>query len=153
MLLTHLTLQKWRNSAPVQLAQASRVIMHDIGSVETIFMIFRLWTVSSYSYIKLLPTVSSCSPDALNVFKMARFCSSSIDLCQQCYHARYWVCRDYIYDFPTLNSFLFLFVGGYTVTQENLKCLEQRRWLSDIVSKWNYLPRNKKCLIPFHMCW
>ena len=78
--------------------------MHDIGFVETIFMIFRLWTVSSYSYIKRLPLVSSCSPDALNVLKTAKFCSSLIDLCHQSYHARYWVCRDYNYGVPTLDS-------------------------------------------------
>ena len=125
-------------------------------------MIFRLWIVSSYSYIKRLPPVSSSSPDALNVFKTAKFssssidlchdigfvetmimafrlwtvyllsqppvcdnlglsasiwyrsvdhatnnaklCSSSIDLCQSSHHARYWVCRDYDYGFPTLDS-------------------------------------------------
>ena len=88
----------------VQLAEASRATMHDIRFVETIFMIFLLWTVSSYSYIKRLPPVSSCSPDAVNVLKTAKFCSSLIDLCHQSYHARYWVCRDYNYGVPTLDS-------------------------------------------------
>ena len=78
--------------------------MHEIGFVETTFEIFRLWTDSSYSYIKRLPPVSSCSPDALNVFKTAKFSSSSIDLCQRTYTARYWVCRDYNYGFPSLDS-------------------------------------------------
>ena len=78
--------------------------MHDIGSIETILMILRLWTVSSYSYIKRLPPVNNCSPDALNVLKTAKFCSSSIDLCHQSYHARHWVCRDYNYGVPTLDS-------------------------------------------------
>ena len=78
--------------------------MHDIGFLETIFMIFRLLTVSSYSYIKGLPPVSSCSPDALNVFKTAKFRSSWIDLCQQTYKSRYWICRDYDYGFPALDS-------------------------------------------------
>ena len=68
--------------------------MYDIGFVETIFEIFWLWTVSSFSYKKRLSPVSSYSPDALNVFKTAKFSSSSIDLCQQTYYARYWVCRD-----------------------------------------------------------
>ena len=44
---------------------------------------------------------------------MANFCKSSIGLSQQSHHARYWVFRDYIYDFPTLNSFfLFLYKNG-----------------------------------------
>ena len=50
------------------------------------------------------PAVSSCSPDALNVFKMAKFRSSWIDLCQRTYKLRYWVCRDCKYGFPTLDS-------------------------------------------------
>ena len=78
--------------------------MHDIGFVETIFEIFLLWAVSSYSYIKRLPPVSSCSPDALNVFKTAKFSSSSIDLFQQIYYAQYWICRDYNQGFQTLDS-------------------------------------------------
>ena len=78
--------------------------MHHIGFLETIFMIFRLWTVSSYSYIKRLPPVSSCFPDALNVFKTAKFRSSWIDLCQRTYKSRYWICRDYDYGFPSLDS-------------------------------------------------
>ena len=48
--------------------------------------------------------MSSCSPDVLNVFKTAKFSSSSIDLCQRTYNARYWVCRDYNYGFPALDS-------------------------------------------------
>ena len=44
---------------------------------------------------------------------MAKFCTSSIGLSQQSHHARYWVYRDSIYDFPTLNSFfMFLYKMG-----------------------------------------
>ena len=40
--------------------------MHDIGFVETIIMVFRPWTVSSYSYVDKQPPVSSCAHDAIN---------------------------------------------------------------------------------------
>ena len=109
VLPTHLMFWKRQNSAPVQLTYASRAIMHDFGLVETIIMVFRPWTVSSYSNIEKQPPVISCAPDALNTLYMAKFCNSSIGLSQQSHHARYWVCRDYIYDFPILNSF-FLFL-------------------------------------------
>ena len=109
VLLTYLTLSKQQNFAPVQLSYASKAIMHDIGFVETIFEFFWLWTVSSLSYKKRLSPVSSYSPDALNAFKMAKFSSSSNDLCQSSHHARYWVCRDNNYHFPTLDRF-FLFL-------------------------------------------
>ena len=95
VLLTYFTLSKQQSFAPVQLSCVSKAIMHDIGFVETIFEIFWLWTVSSLSYKKRLSPVSSYSPDALNALRMAKFSSSSIDLCQQTYYARYWVCRDY----------------------------------------------------------
>ena len=48
--------------------------------------------------------MSSSSPAALNVLKTPKFSSSSIDLCQRTYNARYWVCRDYNYGFPTPDS-------------------------------------------------
>ena len=52
ILLTHLMFSKWQNLAPVKLINASGPIMYDIGFVETIFEIFWLWTVSSFSYKK-----------------------------------------------------------------------------------------------------
>ena len=109
VLPTHLILSKMLNYAPVWLTYASQALMHCFGFVETIIMVFRPWTVLSNSYIKRQPPVSRCSPDALNILKAAKFCTNSIGLSQQSHHAWYWVCRDYINDFPTLNSF-FLFL-------------------------------------------
>ena len=105
--------------------------MHNIGFVETTFEIFRLWTVSSYSYIKRLPPVSSCSPDALNVFKTAKFSSSSIDLCQQTYNAPYWVCRDY---YPTLGCD----IPGFWAM--GLSVQYWPRWFQDIPAIWLAVP-------------
>ena len=50
---------------------------------------------------------------------VAKFCSSSIDLCQQSHHAWYWVSRDNNYGFPTLNSF-FLFQYRKAAPNEQL---------------------------------
>ena len=71
--------------------------MHHIGFVQTIIMVFRPWTVSSYYYIERQPPMSSCVPDAHNILKVAKFCTSSIGLRQQSHHARYWVWRDYFF--------------------------------------------------------
>ena len=119
VLLTYLTLSKQQNFAPVQLSYVSKAIMHDIGFAEPIIMVFRPWTVSSYYYIERQPPVSSCVPDALNTLKMAKFCTCSTGLSQQSHHVRYWVCRDYILDFPTLNIF-FLFLYKMAVPSEQL---------------------------------
>ena len=119
VLPTHLMFWKRQNSAPVQLTYASRASMHGIGLVETIIMVFRPWTVSSYSNIERQPPVSSCAPDALDTLKMAKVCTSSFGLSQQSHHAQYWVFRNYIYDFPTLNSF-FLFLYKTAAPSEQL---------------------------------
>ena len=119
VLLTYLTLSKQQNFAPVQLSYVSKAIMHAIGIAETIIMVFRPWTVSYYYYIERQPPVSSCAPDALNTLKMAKFCTSSTGLSQQSHHVRYLVCRDYIWDFPTLNIF-FLFLYKMAVPSEQL---------------------------------
>ena len=104
------TIKTKKKYSPDQLTYVIRAIIHDIGYVETIIMVLRPWTISSYSYIERQPPVSSCAPDALNILKAAKFCTNSIGLSQQSHHAWYWVCRDYINDFPTLNSF---FISQY----------------------------------------
>ena len=97
VLLTYLTLSKQQNFAPVQLPYVSKAIMHDIGFAETIIMVFRPWTVSTYYYIERQPPMNSCVPDAHNILKVTKVCTSSIGLRQQSHHARYWVCRDYFF--------------------------------------------------------
>ena len=97
VLLGYLTFSKQQLFAPVQLSYVSKAIMHDIGFAETIIMVFRPWTVSSYYYIERQPPMSSCVPDAHNILKVAKFCTSSIGLRQQSHHARYRVCRDYFF--------------------------------------------------------
>ena len=55
--------------APVQLTYVSKAYMHDIGFVETTIMVFRHWTVSSYSFIESQPPESSCSRGAFKTLK------------------------------------------------------------------------------------
>ena len=59
-----------------------------------------------FLYKKRLSPMSSCAPDAFNTFKNAKFYSSLINVCQPSNHAWFWVCRDYNYDFPTLDCFV-----------------------------------------------
>ena len=107
------------NCAPVQMTYANRAITHDIELVETLIIIFQLWTVSLYSYIDRQPPVSSCAPGVFNAFKTGKFCSSTIDLYQQSHHASYWVCADNNYGIPTLDSF-FLFLYRKAAPSEQL---------------------------------